>query len=70
MKIEEIDGKRILLPSDENKFIMINEPVQILEEGEKIIPSYFKKAFLPLNLTIEQCEKMYVELSQEEIDSL
>ena len=59
MILKEYNDKRNILNSDEGK--------SLFENKENEIPYYFKEAYLPINLTIEDCLTKYNEVLDSEI---
>lgn len=57
MILKEYNDKMNILNSDEGKSLFENK-----EYGEDELPYYFKEAYLPVNLTIEDCLAKYLEI--------
>ena len=57
MILKEYNDKMNILNSDENKSLFESR-----EYEENEIPYYFKEAYLPVNLTIEDCLGKYLEI--------
>ena len=62
MRLKEYDNKMNILNSDEGKSLFENK-----EYEENEIPYYFKEAYLPVSLTIEDCLAKYNEILDSEI---
>ena len=61
MILKEYNDKINILNSDEGKSLFENK-----EYEENEIPYYFKEAYLPVNLTIEDCLGKYLEILDSE----
>lgn len=61
MTLKEYNDKMNILNSDEGKSLFENK-----EYEENEIPYYFKKAYLPINLTMEDCLVKYLEILDSE----
>ena len=59
MILKEYNDKMNILNSDEGK--------SLFENKEYKIPYYFKEAYLPINLTMEDCLAKYSEVLDTEI---
>lgn len=62
MILKEYNDKMNILNSDEGKSLFENK-----EYEEDELPYYFKEAYLPVNLTIEDCLRKYLEILDREI---
>lgn len=62
MILKEYNDKMNILNSDEGKSLFENK-----EYEEKEIPYYFKGAYLPVGLTMEDCLAKYNEILDTEI---
>lgn len=62
MILKKIENKYQQLNSDENKSLFENK-----EYGENETPYYFKEAFRPLNITMDDCLQDYLEIDDSEI---
>lgn len=62
MILKEYNDKMNILNSDEGKSLFENK-----EYKEDESPYYFKEAYLPVNLTIEDCLAKYLEILDSEI---
>ena len=62
MILKEYNDKMNILNSDEGKSLFENK-----EYEEEELPYYFKEAYLPINLTIEDCLAKYLEILDSEI---
>ena len=61
MILKEYNDKMNILNSDEGKSLFENK------EYEDELPYYFKEAYLPINLTMEDCLDKYNEILDTEI---
>ena len=61
MILKEYNDKMNILNSDEGKSLFENK------EYENKIPYYFKEAYLPVSLTMEDCLSKYSEVLDSEI---
>ena len=61
MILKEYNDKMNILNSDEGKSLFENK------EYENEIPYYFKEAYLPVGLTMEDCLSKYSEVLDSEI---
>ena len=57
MKIILENGIQKLIPSVEDNWLLNKEDLEKQED----MRYYFKFAYLPLNITIEECEEKYIE---------
>ena len=62
MILKEYNDKMNILNSDENKSLFESR-----EYEENEIPYYFKEAYLPVSLTMEDCLSKYSEVLDSEI---
>lgn len=62
MKIVIENNIKTLVPSDENKWLIAKTDLELPEEERY----YFKVAYLPNFVTLEECEQTYTELERAE----
>ena len=62
MILKEYNDKMNILNSDEGKSLFENK-----EYEEEELPYYFKEAYLPVGLTMEDCLEKYNEVVDSEI---
>ena len=62
MILKEYNDKMNILNSDEGKSLFENK-----EYEEEELPYYFKEAYLPVGLTMEDCLEKYNEIVDTEI---
>ena len=62
MILKEYNDKMNILNSDEGKSLFENR-----EYEENETPYYFKEAYLPVGLTMEDCLERYLEILDEEM---